>query len=138
MSNFAVTSQEVSQSRRVLIVEDEAPLADVIQRALHRAGFEAEIALDGRVAAGLIKEFNPAIITLDLQMPNLNGMDFLRILRANSRFHNTKILVVSAMAGSLLQESLAAGADAALAKPFRTAALIEKIVGLTESFEKAA
>ena len=138
MSDLEIIRQEVSQSRRVLIVEDEAPLADVIQRALHRAGFEAEIALDGRMAAGLIKEFQPAIITLDLQMPNLNGMDFLRILRSNSRFRKTKILVVSAMAGSVLQESLAMGADAALAKPFRTAALIEKIVELTESFEKAA
>ena len=115
---------------RVLIVEDEPALADVLQRTLQRSGFEAEIALDGRTAASLIKELSPAVMTLDLQMPHMNGMDLLKLIRSNPEFNNIKILIVSAMTDAQLQEAMNAGADGALAKPFRTSVLIERIARL--------
>lgn len=123
---------------RVLIVEDEPALADILQRTLQRSGLEADVALDGRTAAALIKELAPAVVTLDLQMPHMNGMEVLKLIRSNPEFNNTKILIVSAMSDSQLQEAMNAGADGVLAKPFITSVLIERILRLLPEMTEAA
>jgi DNA-binding response OmpR family regulator len=128
----------MNKQHRVLIVEDEAPLADVIQRTLQMAGFETETAPDVSIAADLLKSFSPSVLTLDLHLQGMSGMELLKVIRSNESFNHVRILVVSAMAETLLQEAIDSGADAVLPKPFRNAVLVDRIVSLTRAAEKNA
>lgn len=117
-------------SRRVLIVDDDASMAKSIQRVLRRAGFETEIAQDGFRAGILFETFTPNMMTLDLKMPGLAGLDVLEFVRNTEQLQNIKILVVSALSQKELEKALEAGADDILEKPFKNADLLEKVRNL--------
>ena len=98
-------------SRRVLIVEDDEKMAKSIQRSLKRAGFDTRIAADGFEAGTLANTFEPAVMTLDLKMPGIGGLEVLKSIRANEALSDIKVLVVSAMSKKELNEAAEAGAD---------------------------
>lgn len=114
-------------SMRVLIVDDDTSMAKNIQRVLHRAGFETEIALDGFQAGTLAESFTPSVMTLDLKMPGLSGLEVIRFARSKDNLKHIKIVVVSAMPQQDLDEALNAGADCVLEKPFNNDELVEKV-----------
>lgn len=119
-------------SRRVLIVEDEEKMANSIQRALKRKGFETQIAADGFSAGTMVTTFEPAVMTLDLNMPGLGGLEVLKNVRANPELAQVKVLVVSAMPDDDLQAALAAGADDTMKKPFSNNDLAAKVAELAD------
>lgn len=125
-------------SPRVLIVEDEPAMANTIQRLLHRHGFETSIALSGVHAGTLLESFSPSVMTLDLKMPGLGGLDVLKFVRQSEHLKGIKILVVSAMPRRELEEALAAGANDVLEKPFENDILVEKISRLAGANGKPA
>lgn len=112
---------------RVLIVEDDANAAHALRRTLENAGYETRIAADGFQAGMLLGTFRPAVITLDLNMPNIGGMDVIRRVRDTDALRDIRILVVSGLGEADLQKAVAAGADDALAKPFTGEELLEKL-----------
>ena len=114
---------------RVLIVDDDLAMAKSIERILKKAGFTTMIADNGFRAGALLGTFRPAVITLDLQMPGLGGMDVLRFVRGSEHLAATRILVVSAMPQEQLGEAMKAGANDVLAKPFRNDVLVKKVRG---------
>ncbi len=116
--------------RRVLIVEDDDRMAKAIERALSRAGFETQIATDGFKAGALAASFDPTVMTLDLKMPGLGGLDVLKTVRKDANLTTLKVLVVSAMPREELDEALSAGADDALEKPFNNKDLVRKVAEL--------
>ena len=105
-------------------------MAKNIQRVLYRAGFETEIALDGFQAGTLAESFAPAVITLDLKMPGLSGLEVIKFARKRENLKNIKILVISAMPQKDLDEVREIGADDVLEKPFNNDDLIEKVSNL--------
>jgi excisionase family DNA binding protein len=115
------------RSRRILIVEDEASVAKAMQRVLRRAGFETETASDGFVAGAQACTFAPSVITLDLMMPLVGGLDVLKFIRGSEVLKEVKVLVVSALDKKELDKALEEGADDILAKPFKNQELIEKV-----------
>lgn len=117
-------------SMRVLIVDDDTSMAKNIQRVLNRAGFETEIALDGFQAGTLAESFTPSVMTLDLKMPGLSGLEVIRFARSKDNLKHVKIVVVSAMPQQDLDEALNAGADCVLEKPFNNDELVEKVSDL--------
>lgn len=124
-NDMPVPQELVERGNRVLIVEDESAMASAIQRVLRPAGYETEVASDGFQAGALLGTFKPAVLTLDLNLPGLPGMDVLRFVRNNDALRDTRILVVSAKAQAALDDALACGADAALAKPFDNGELLD-------------
>jgi excisionase family DNA binding protein len=114
-------------SYRVLIVDDDPSMAKNIQRVLYRAGFETEIALDGFQAGTLAESFTPTVITLDLKMPGLSGLEVVKFARTRDNLKHIKILIISAMPQKDLDEALETGADDVLEKPFNNDELIEKV-----------
>ena len=114
-------------SYRVLIVDDDPSMAKNIQRVLYRAGFETEIALDGFQAGTLAESFTPTVITLDLKMPGLSGLEVVKFARTRDNLKHIKILIISAMPQKDLDEALETGADDVLEKPFNNVELIEKV-----------
>ena len=117
-------------SLRVLIVDDDSAMAKNIQRVLHRAGFETLIASDGFRAGTLAESFSPAVMTLDLKMPTLSGLDVIKFVRESENLKYIKILVVSAMPQNELEEALEVGADEVLEKPFKNDDLVDKVTQL--------
>ena len=120
-------------ARRVLIVDDDVGMAKAIQRTLRRGGYETRIARDGFRAGALVTIFSPTAMVLDLQMPGLGGPDVIKFVRSQEHMRSVKILVVSAMPQAQLQETLKAGADDVLEKPFQNKVLLEKLAALTGS-----
>jgi DNA-binding response OmpR family regulator len=69
-------------TKRILIVDDEFGLADVVAEILTESGFDVAIAINGRLALSLVREHRPDLILLDVMMPILDGPATLRELRA--------------------------------------------------------
>jgi Response regulators consisting of a CheY-like receiver domain and a winged-helix DNA-binding domain len=114
-SNLPLPTALEPQRRFALIVDDELAMAKSIQRVLRVNGFQTAIATDGFTAGMLYAKEKPLLMTLDLQMPKLNGIDVLKDIGGEKY---GKILVISGMAEDTLSLALAHGADATLHKPF--------------------
>lgn len=116
--------------RRILIADDEPAMARAIERVLRGANFETAIAANGFEAGAMLPTFKPGLLTLDLRMPGVDGLDVLRFLQKTEFETPLRILVVSADTETRLQEALTLGAHGILRKPFTNDELsgaIEKI-----------
>jgi two-component system response regulator MprA len=116
------------RSARVLIVEDDDDIAQVLQRSLRLEGYETRIAVDGEAALGAAADFVPDLVVLDLGLPKLDGMDVARRLRAAD---DVPILMLTARdALESRVEGLDAGADDYLVKPFERQELLARLRAL--------
>jgi excisionase family DNA binding protein len=120
-------------SRRVLIVDDEPAMAHAIERVLRQAGFETALAANGFEAGAMLSIFKPAVMTLDLRMPGLDGMAVLRFLRQAGSSAPVRTLVVSADSEERLREALALGAHGILRKPFGNEELLAEVERMCEA-----
>jgi len=111
----------------ILIVDDELPFSKSIQRVLRGAGYETSIANDGFSAGSQLSALKPALMTLDLSMPGLDGFDVIRFVRHSAIISSTRILVVSALNEQELSKALECGADAYLQKPFANSELLASV-----------
>lgn len=115
---------------RLLIVEDERELNEMITVSLRRAGFEADACYDGRAADEYMASEDYDLIVLDLNLPGMDGMALLRDLR--ERDQDTPVLILSAR--SEVTDKVAgldAGANDYLAKPFHLDELEARVRSLT-------
>lgn len=111
---------------RVLVVEDEAALAEDVQRALEQAGFAVEHCADGESAEFLGETEDYAAIVLDLGLPGRDGLSVLKRWREAGR--DTPVLILTARSRwSERVEGIDAGADDYLPKPFQTEELIARL-----------
>lgn len=115
---------------RILLVEDEDRIASFVTRGLGSEGHAVERASTGREAMGLVRHEDYDLVLLDLLLPDSNGRDVLRALRAAK--HATPVLVLSAL-GEVEDkvELLDSGANDYLTKPFALAELAARIRALT-------
>jgi two-component system response regulator MprA len=113
---------------RVLVVEDDQEIADVLRRTLRGEGHEVRSAGDGAEALRLAAEFIPDLVVLDLGLPKLDGVEVCRRLRAES---DVPILILTARTetGDRV-EGLDSGADDYLVKPFERQELLARLRAL--------
>ncbi len=114
---------------RVLVIEDEQKMADLIKRGLEEEGMEVETAYDGDAGLEAGKTGNHDLIILDLGLPGRNGLDISRDLReAGIR---TPILILTAQDSTEMKvQGLDSGADDYLTKPFAFAEMLARIRAL--------
>lgn len=130
--NKADDKSKLAQISRVLLIEDEDLIRDMIVVALEEEGYEVHTASNGRVALNMLQspEFSrdkltPDLIILDLMLPEVNGLDICRLLRYQGDI--TPILVVSAKSSETDRVlGLEVGADDYLTKPFSMRELIAR------------
>jgi DNA-binding response OmpR family regulator len=119
---------EYERSPRVLVVEDDEAIAQVLQRSLRLEGYDVKIAGDGIVALEEAHSFLPDLVILDLGLPRLDGIEVARRLRATD---DVPILVLTARdAVEARVEGLDSGADDYLVKPFERQELLARLRAL--------
>ncbi len=125
-AEVAPAPNEPSTKRsRVLLADDNTDLRDYIARLLLGAGYEVETASDGEAALARLNAGLPDLLITDVMMPKLDGLGLLRAIRAQSRFHDLPVIMLSARAGEEATiEGLEAGADDYLTKPFSARELL--------------
>jgi len=113
---------------RVLVVEDDEEIADVLRRSLRAEGYEVQGAVDGVEALDLAAGYMPDLVVLDLGLPRLDGVEVCRRLRAEG---DVPILILTARAETEDRVSgLDSGADDYLVKPFERRELLARIRAL--------
>ena len=98
-----------------LVIEDDIDLSEIFSKTLQSGGFETEVIRDGELALKRLTGNAPAVILLDLHLPNVTGATILQNIRSNERFAKTAVIVASADAR--LAEELRVQADLVLLKP---------------------
>lgn len=98
-----------------LVVEDEKPISNLIKTWLEIKGFNVLIANNGREAIDLMRDNSFTIITTDIKMPEMNGVEFISKIKSNPNTYNIPVVVVSIVDKSDLGNFFA---DAYLKKPF--------------------
>lgn len=81
--------------QKILVVEDERELNEAYQTILRKEGYTVQAAFDGREALEIIAAFDPALILLDLRMPRVGGIDFLKEYKPSQNHADVKIIVFS-------------------------------------------
>lgn len=111
-------SDAVERSSLILLVDDFEDALDIYGQYLTHRGHRVVVARSGAEAVESARRHRPDLILLDVSMPGLNGMDVLRILRADKRFATSPIVALTARAlDSERDEALQAGFDEVIAKP---------------------
>jgi excisionase family DNA binding protein len=118
-----------SGKRKVLLVDDDVEIVDLLDRALRDDGrFEVKIARNGFDAGMMVKEYRPDLIVLDVMLPDINGKEVCQRVRADSNMEDVRIICISGMVeDDKIQELRMAGADDFVHKPFDVDVLIERM-----------
>jgi two-component system, OmpR family, phosphate regulon response regulator PhoB len=113
---------------RILVVEDEESLSELLVYNLSREGYEVTVSADGEDALIAIEEQKPDMILLDWMLPNLSGIEVARQMRARTRTREIPIIILSARTAEEDRvRGLEIGADDYLTKPFSMSELIARM-----------
>ena len=111
--------------RPILVVDDDAKIVRLVRAYLEREGYRVTEAADGRAALAAVARDQPALIVLDLMLPEIDGLSVVRALRRTS---DTPIIILSARGTTADRiTGLATGADDYLPKPFSPAELVVRV-----------
>lgn len=120
-------SQELRVPSRILIVDDEPAVADLIEAVLVGEGYTVAIARDGAQGLLLARDWNPDLILMDVMLPGVDGGTAIRRLKSDPATAEIPIVAMSAGRTIRRQSDELSEADAALAKPFDIDALLAQV-----------
>ena len=132
-NNIPLDSIE-SGKRKVLIVDDDAEIVELIVEVLERDGrFEVKTASSGYEAGMATQRFRPELILLDYMLPDVNGNVVCQTIRRNPEFENIKIIIVSGVVKEdEIAQLLKSGAEDFIRKPFNITELTNKITSVLQ------
>jgi DNA-binding response OmpR family regulator len=120
----------------ILVVDDEANIIELARMYLQNEGYVVESARDGREALTKIKSLQPALVVLDLMLPEVDGWEVCRQVRANS---DVPIIMLTARSDDVDKiVGLELGADDYLTKPFNPRELVARVRAVLRRYEKSA
>lgn len=118
---------EEQDQKTVLLIEDDNFLIILMRKAIENAGYNVITATQGKLAIDVLNKQSADLILVDLMMPEMDGLEFLRWLRQEAEL-DTPVLVQTAMVKTNIEEQvMSAGANALLFKPVKVPELIAKI-----------
>ncbi len=114
--------------KKILIVDDEADIIEILQFVLETNGYKCITALDGEEGLKLAREAQPDLIILDVMMPKINGYKISRLLKYDNKYKNIPIIMITARSQEedrIIGEET--GADEYITKPFQVEYVLEKV-----------
>ncbi len=106
-------------SKRILVVDDEFGLADLVASLLRDSGYEVTLAINGRLGLARLSEQTPDLVLLDVMMPVLDGVATLARLKADERLRHVPVVMISAVSDiDRVARCIELGAEDYLPKPF--------------------
>ncbi|GJM63714.1 response regulator [Persicobacter diffluens] len=118
---------------KVLVVDDEEDIRDLLEYNLKASGYQIQTAEDGQEAVAIARSFKPDLILLDIMMPTMDGIEACRQLRNNPEMDNTLIVFLTARAEEYSEvAAFDMGADDYIIKPVKPRALKRRIEALME------
>jgi len=119
---------------RILIADDDAPNADLLEAHLDGSGYETKITSNGEQTLALAKSWKPDLILLDVMMPKLSGFEVCRRLRADPQTRDVAVLMVTALDQSTdVETAVESGTDDFLTKPINKTELLLRVRALLDS-----
>jgi DNA-binding response OmpR family regulator len=112
--------------KKVLVVDDELEIRDLLSKFLAEEGYEVIVASNGEEAIELAKSESPNVILLDIKMPGIDGIETCRILRAQEQTRFIPVIMITGF-GTTTPEATDAGADDIIFKPFNLADLAVRV-----------
>jgi CheY-like chemotaxis protein len=114
--------------KTILVIDDEDEIRKFVARVLELEGYSVFAAADGRGGLRCAREHRPALVLLDLRLPDISGWAVLREIKANPELSTTLVVVFTASAeGQLKDKALSEGASGWLVKPLSSASLREEV-----------
>ena len=114
--------------KKILIVDDESSMVSVLQRHVTNAGYEFEAATNGHEALEKIQHEVPDLVMLDLMMPDMNGFEVCRRIRAEEKTKSLPVLIITALRSESDSSAAAAcGANELIVKPVDGAHLAKRL-----------
>ncbi len=118
----------MSANQKILVVDDEQDISDLISYNLTKEGYQVYTAANGKLAIEKAKEINPDLIILDVMMPVMDGIEACRIMRAMPEFKSTFMVFLTARSEEYSEiAGFNVGADDYIAKPIKPRALMSRI-----------
>ncbi|MCY6485703.1 response regulator transcription factor [Clostridium aestuarii] len=110
---------------KILIVDDDENICEVIKMYLENAGYDTKVCYDGKMVHGVFMEYIPDLVLLDIMLPHIDGIDVLKCIRKE---HETPVIMLTAK-GETFDKVLALelGADDYIVKPFEPKELIARV-----------
>lgn len=125
---MAVTTKSSAQAYRILVVDDEPDVTELLKYKLEQEGYRCKVLNDPVKFIGFARDFEPDLIVLDIMMPELNGMQLCHIVKADPVMKQIPIIFLTARNESEDRvKGLQAGADDYVSKPFNTQELLLRI-----------
>jgi signal transduction histidine kinase/CheY-like chemotaxis protein len=119
---------EKTQEPLILVVDDDATARDLVERHLERSGFAVVTAAGGQEGLRLVRELQPAVVTLDIVMPDLDGWTVLAAIKGDPALASTPVVLMSIV--DQKNRGYALGAADYLVKPVDRAKLVETLTGI--------
>jgi two-component system alkaline phosphatase synthesis response regulator PhoP len=117
-----------SKTNKILIVDDDIDILELLQYNLEKEGYEVKIANNGQKALDIASIFQPNLVLLDIMMPGIDGVETCRLLRENTTLTDTHILFLTARSEEYSEvAAFDAGADDYITKPIKPRALLSRI-----------
>lgn len=118
-----------ASSAQILVVDDDVGVASAIRRVLYSDGLEVDVVHDGFAAGFALARHVPEVMILDLNMPGLNGLNVLEMMRDRGVV-SVKVLVLSAAQPEELEKAKSLGASSVMTKPFNNDELLDQVRSL--------
>jgi len=113
------------QSKKILVVDDEKKIVDIVKAYLEKEGFQVLVAYEGTSVADIVRTKNPDLIVLDLMLPGISGWDICREVRKNSEIPIIMLTARDEAADKIV--GLELGADDYVTKPFNPNELVSRV-----------
>jgi len=114
--------------QKILIVDDEPDILELIEYNLKKEGYQVYLASNGQDGVNMAKKIHPDLIILDIMMPKMDGIEACRIMRAIPEFKNTFMVFLTARSEEYSEiAGFNVGADDYIAKPIKPRALVSRI-----------
>ena len=123
-----MSEAQANHAPKIVVVDDDYELLKLIAMLLRRIGAQSRTFFDGRAALDHLKEEVPDLIILDLMLPDVDGFEILRQIRAQRQFDAVPVLILSAKADpDSIRTGLDNGADGYVTKPYIANSLIDRV-----------